>query len=62
MRSAIGRLFDSLGILLAAVLTLCGFLLLFAPWKQAMSVRIVESPKPASGEVFVNVGAPQKPH
>jgi hypothetical protein len=56
MRRAIGRLFDSLGIMIAAVLTLCGFLLLLLPWKQALSVRIVDSPKPASGEVVVNLG------
>ena len=58
MRKFIGRVFDSLGVVLAAVLTVCGFLLLFMPWKQALSVRIVDSPKP-SGEVFVNV-TPEK--
>ena len=56
MRSTIGRIFDNLGVLLAAVLTLCGFMLLFLPWKQALAVKVVDpAPKP-SGEVFVNVG------
>jgi hypothetical protein len=54
MRNAIGRLFDNLGVLLAAVLTLCGFMLLFLPWKQALAVKVTDQPKP-SGEVFVNV-------
>jgi hypothetical protein len=58
MRKFIGRVFDSLGVVLAAVLTICGFLLLFMPWKQALSVRIVDPPKP-SGEVFVSV-TPEK--
>ena len=59
MRAAIGRFFDNLGVLLAAVLTICGFLLLFMPWKQALSVKVVDRPKP-SGEVFVTV-SPNKP-
>lgn len=59
MRKFIGRIFDSLGVVLAAVLTICGFLLLFMPWKQALSIRIVDSPPKPSGEVFVNV-APEK--
>jgi len=66
MRKFIGRVFDSLGVVLAAVLTICGFLLLFMPWKQALSIKIVDSPKP-SGEAFVNVtpekaDKPQRPH
>jgi len=46
MRKFIGRLFDSLGVVLAAVLTICGFLLLFMPWKQALSIKIVDAPCP----------------
>jgi hypothetical protein len=66
MRKFIGRVFDNLGVFLAAVLTICGFLLLFMPWKQALSVRIVDPPKP-SDEIFVNVSPqktadPQHPH
>lgn len=57
MRNIIGRIFDNLGIFLAAVLTICGFLMFFMPWKQALSVKIVDRPPP-SGEVFVTV--PQK--
>jgi hypothetical protein len=59
MRNAIGRIFDNLGVLLAAVLTICGFMLLFLPWRQALAVKIVDPPKP-SGEVFVNVGPRDK--
>jgi hypothetical protein len=59
MRVLIGRFFDNLGVFLAAVLTICGFLLFFMPWKQALSVKIVDRPK-TSGEVFVNV-APDRP-
>ena len=55
MRKFIGKVFDSLGVVLAAVLTICGFLLFFMPWKQALSVKIVDSPPKPSGEVFVNV-------
>ena len=65
MRTIIGRIFDNLGILLAAVLTLCGFLMFFLPWKQALSVRIVDAPQKPSGEVFVSVPAEKpaaKPH
>jgi len=54
MRPWMGRIFDSLGLILAAVLTICGFLMFFMPWKQALSVKIVDRPKP-SGEVFVTV-------
>ena len=56
MRNGIGRLFDNLTVVVAAVLTICGFMLLFLPWKQALAVRIVEPPPKPSGEVFVNVG------
>ena len=65
MRTIIGRIFDNLGILLAAVLTLCGFLMFFMPWKQALSVKIVDAPPKPSGEVFVTVPAekaPSRPH
>lgn len=67
MRTAIGRIFDNLGIVLAAVLTVCGFLLLFMPWKQALSAEMQPRPSANSGEVFVNVGpaspsAQPKPH
>jgi hypothetical protein len=67
MRKFINGLFDNLGVLLAAVLTLCGFLLLFMPWKQALSIKIVDPPPKPSGEVFVNVSPekkadPQHPH
>ena len=65
MRTIIGRIFDNLGILLAAVLTLCGFLMFFMPWKQALSVKIVDVPPKSSGEVFVTVPAetaPTQPH
>ncbi len=55
MRSTIGRIFDNLGVLLAAVLTLCGFMLLFLPWKQALAVKVTDPPAKPSGEVFVNV-------
>jgi hypothetical protein len=61
MRHAIGRLFDNLTVLVAAVLTICGFMLLFLPWKQALAVRIVEPPPKPSGEVFVNVGPREAP-
>lgn len=61
MRSFIGKVFDNLGIFLAAVLTLCGFLLFFMPWKQALSVKIVDAPPKPSGEVFVTVPAEKKP-
>jgi len=62
MRNIIGRIFDNLGIFLAAVLTLCGFLLFFLPWKQALSVKIIAAPpaKP-SGEVFVTVPEQKQP-
>jgi len=61
MRTIIGRIFDNLGIFLAAVLTLCGFLLLFMPWKQALSVKIVAAPPKPSGEVFVTVPSEKTP-
>jgi hypothetical protein len=51
----IGKIFDSAGIFLAAVLTLCGFLLLFLPWKQALNIPDAPAPKPTSGEVYVTV-------
>jgi len=60
MRKIINGLFDNLGVFLAAVLTICGFLLLFMPWKQALSIKIVDPPPRPSGEVFVNVGGPEK--
>ncbi|MBV9331645.1 MAG: hypothetical protein JOZ55_08845 [Alphaproteobacteria bacterium] len=64
MRTAIGRIFDSLGVVLAAVLTLCGFLLLFMPWKQALSAQLRAPARTGSGEVFVTVApeTPAKPH
>ena len=65
MRTIIGRIFDNLGIFLAAVLTICGFLMFFMPWKQALSVKIVDAPQKPSGEVFVTVPAektPARPH
>ncbi len=57
----IGRLFDNLTVLVALVLTICGFMLLFLPWKQALAVKIVEPPPRSSGEVFVNVGPSETP-
>ena len=57
MKLLLGRIFDHLGVFLAAVLTLCGFLLLFMPWKQALSPHLSPKPQTPAGEIFVTVGA-----
>jgi hypothetical protein len=56
----IGRIFDSAGIILAAVLTLCGFLLLFLPWDAAFAPA-PSKPSTAPSIVYVSTGAAKKP-
>ena len=63
----LGKFFDGAGIFLAAVLTLCAFLLLFLPWKKALNIPDPPPQKASSGEVYVNVDVekqaiPAKPH
>jgi hypothetical protein len=56
----LGKFFDGAGILLAGVLTLCAFLLLFLPWKKALNIPDPPPAKSASSEVYVMVGMPAK--
>ena len=56
----LGKFFDGAGILLAGVLTLCAFLLLFLPWKKALNIPDPPPAKPASSEVYVTVSMPAK--
>ena len=51
----LGKIFDSAGIFLAAVLTLCGFLLLFLPWNAALSPRPAK-PSTGPGVIYVTTG------
>ena len=55
----IGKIFDNAGIFLAAVLTLCGFLLLFLPWKAAFSPTTA-TPASTQGVVYVGTGVVDK--
>jgi uncharacterized SAM-binding protein YcdF (DUF218 family) len=51
----LGKFFDSAGIFLAAVLTLCGFLLLFLPWNAALSPRPARQAA-SPGVIYVTTG------
>jgi hypothetical protein len=55
----IGKIFDSAGIFLAAVLTLCGFLLLFLPWKAALAPASTTQAS-TRGVVYVETGIAKK--
>ena len=52
--SIIGKFFDHAGIFLAAVLTLCGFLLLFLPWNKALNLPEARPDQP-KGVVYVDM-------
>lgn len=59
-----GKLSDHATIILAAILTLCGFGLLFLPW-QALSIH-ADPNAPAfqnqqKGEIVVGISKPQTP-
>ena len=56
----LGKFFDGAAILLAGVLTLCAFLLLFLPWKKALNIPDPPPAKSASSEVYVMVAMPAK--
>jgi len=55
---------DNAAIILAAVLTICGFALLFLPW-QALSIH-ADPNAPAfqnqqKGEIVIGIGSPKNP-
>jgi len=60
VRRMLGKFFDGAGILVAGVMTLCAFLLLFLPWKKALNIPDPPPAKSASSEVYVMVGMPAK--
>jgi hypothetical protein len=59
----IGKIFDGAAIVLAAVLTLCTFLLLFLPWNSILPSAPAKSsaaPAVAPGVVYVDTGAEKR--